>query len=323
MISTVLFRPGQAVIERGGSELIDIWEHEKDCVIWVNLADNNPEEESALLTDRFGLDPLAIQDAQRTRHPPKLERFENFTFLLFKGLHGDATGLKFKTIQLALFLGERFLITRHSGPSQSIKILNKEVDKPDSPITEGADVLALRLLRIMVDRYLKMILALEPRLEEIEDEMISSPCDELLAELINHKSNLKKYMRVFAYHVQLLLELKTRRFPCFGKDRGHLINDVYEHEERASSLASLYYETAADLIDGYISVASHRLNNIMKILTIVTAIFVPLSFLAGIYGMNFQNMPELQSRSGYFILLSIMASIVAVLLYVFRKRKWI
>ncbi len=323
MIRTVLYRPDQGIIERGSAELVDAWEQDKDCVIWVNLNDNNVEDETRLLTDRFGLNPLAIQDAQRIRHPPKVEDFGNFSFLLFKGLHGDATGLQFQTIQLALFVGERFLITRHSGSSQSINMLNDEVNKPDSPITKGADVLALRLLRIMVDRYLKMILALEPRLEEIEDEMISRPRDELLAELINYKTNLKKYMRVLAYHVQLLSVLRRHRLPHFGKNREHLINDVYEQEERVSSLASLYYDTASDLIDGYISVASHRLNNIMKILTIITAIFVPLSFLAGIYGMNFQNMPELQSRSGYFILLGFMASIVLILLYVFRKKKWL
>ena len=99
--------------------------------------------------------------------------------------------------------------------------------------------------------------------------------------------------------------------------------DVFEQQERASSLASLYYELASDLADGYISITSHRLNQIMKILTVVMAIFVPLSFLAGIYGMNFENMPELQSESGYYILLGLMSSIVAILLLLFRKKKWL
>ena len=98
---------------------------------------------------------------------------------------------------------------------------------------------------------------------------------------------------------------------------------MYEHQERAGSLASLYYELASDLIDSYISIASHRLNQIMKVLTIITAIFVPLGFLAGIYGMNFENMPELHSRSGYFILLSVMAGIAVTLLAIFRKIRWL
>ncbi len=323
MIHSVLYRPDTGTLDRGGPELLDTWAHDHGSVIWVDLSDNDVEDEARFLTERFGLDPLAIQDAQRTRHPPKIEAFDGVTFMLFKALHGKGTELAFRTIQLALFVGERFLVTRHSGPSPSIDQLSDEVTTQDSLITKGADVLAFRLIRIMNDRYLNLILTLEPRLEQIEDEMIEDPRDELLAELINYKTNLKKYTRVFVYHVQVLAELKNRNFPSIGTDQNHLINDVYEQQERANSLGRLYYETASDLIDGYISVASHRLNNIMKILTIITAIFVPLSFLAGIYGMNFEYMPELRSPAGYFILLGIMGSIAVILLYVFRKKKWV
>jgi magnesium transporter len=98
---------------------------------------------------------------------------------------------------------------------------------------------------------------------------------------------------------------------------------VFEQQERVNSLTTLYYELASDLIDSYISIASHRLNQVMKILTIITAVFIPLGFLAGIYGMNFENMPELHSRNGYFILLGVMASIVLLLLFVFRKIRWL
>ncbi len=323
MIHSALYRSETGTIDRGGPELLDTWAHDPGSVIWVDLADNDVDDEARFLTERFGLDPLAIQDAQRARHPPKIEAFDGITFMLFKALHGEATGLEFRTIQLALFVGERFLVTRHSGPSPSIEQLKSEVGPQDSPITKGVDVLALRLLRIMNERYLKLILALEPRLEQIEDEMVEDPRDELLAELINYKTNLKKYTRVFLYHVQVLAELKRQNFPAMGPDQSHLINDVYEQQERIDSLGRLYYETASDLIDGYISVASHRLNNIMKVLTIITAIFVPLSFLAGIYGMNFEYMPELKSPTGYFILLGIMGSIALILLYVFRKKKWV
>jgi magnesium transporter len=197
------------------------------------------------------------------------------------------------------------------------------VQRDAAGFARGPDTLALRLSRIMVDRYLRLLLALEPRLDVLETEMVEKPRDEMLAELIGYKTNLKQFRRVFLYHVQLLQELKSGRFPAIRPDLAHTVNDVYEQQERASSLADLYYEMASDLIDGYISVASHRLNNIMKVLTIITAIFVPLSFLAGIYGMNFEYMPELKSQSGYFVLLGIMGSMVTVLLYVFRRKRWL
>jgi magnesium transporter len=125
------------------------------------------------------------------------------------------------------------------------------------------------------------------------------------------------------YQQQVFHELKSGNYPGVTADDEHIIIDVYEQLERAASLATLYYEIAADLADGYISVAAHRLNQIMKILTVVMSIFVPLSFLAGSYGMNFENMPELHWRSGYFILLGVMATIVVLLLSVFRRKHWL
>jgi magnesium transporter len=117
-----------------------------------------------------------------------------------------------------------------------------------------------------------------------------------------------------------LQEIST---PGIPDDLTHSINDVYEHQERVSSLTQLYYELASDLIDGYISLASHRLNQIMKVLTIITAIFVPITFIAGIYGMNFEYMPELHSKSGYFIAIGVMATIVVTLMIIFKRNKWL
>jgi magnesium transporter len=176
----------------------------------------------------------------------------------------------------------------------------------------------------MALRYLNVLLELESRLEKLEVLMIENPDDSMLTELIQYKSDLKRMHRFATYHEQLFRRLKDRDFSGFTEsERKHEVIDVWEQQERTQSLSQLYYETASDLIDGYISVASHRLNKIMKVLTVVMAIFVPLSFLAGIYGMNFENMPELHSKSGYFILLSIMASIATFLLIIFRRIKWL
>jgi magnesium transporter len=197
--------------------------------------------------------------------------------------------------------------------------LHQELHKDSSRFLEGPDSVALRLCRILIGRYLKVLLALEPRLEELEEAIIKHPNDEVLAELISQKSELKKFRRVFLYHNQIFADLKSKPHPGFSDNLVHEVIDVYEQQERATSLANLYYELASDLIEGYISVASHRLNQIMKVLTIITAIFVPLSFMAGIYGMNFEYMPELHSKSGYFILLGFLGFIAAVLLSLFRK----
>ena len=309
MIRTLLYFPSDGQLQQGDEALLERWRDSPDAFL--------------LMENGLGLHPLAVQDALRDRHPPKLEEFGDTVFLLFKALRGGAGEFEFGTIQLAAFLGRRFLLTRRSGESPSTDQLWRETIKKPEMMAEGLDLLLLRLCRIMVGRYLRKILALETRLAEIEEEMLERPNDELLAELVSYKTSLNKYRRVFLYHTQIFDDLRDAAPLAIGAQRMHEINDVYEQQERVASLAALYYEIAADLIDGYISVASHRLNNIVRVLTIITVVFVPLSFLAGIYGMNFENMPELRSRSGYYILLSIMITIAATLLVFFRRKRWL
>lgn len=323
MIRTMLLTPSNGELLHGDEALIDSWDSDGESLLWIDLAGNAADVERELLESRFGLHPLAVQDALRERHPPKLEEFDASLFLLLKGLRGDAGEFEFGTIQLAAFLGNRFLLTRRSGESPSTEQLWSEVFADPAIMAGGLKLVLLRLCRIMVGRYLHKVLALEGRLAEIEEEMLERPNDELLAELVGYKTSLNKYRRVFLYHTQIFEELRSTPPAIFASSHSHEINDVYEQQERVASLAGLYYEIAADLIDGYISVASHRLNNIVRVLTIITVVFVPLSFLAGVYGMNFEHMPELRSRFGYFTLLGIMATIASALLIFFRRKHWL
>ncbi len=323
MIRTLLYDRDRNQVRTGGPELVSAWQQDTGSTIWLDCADEPVAAERQLLQECFGLHPLAIQDAERLRHPPKVESFESFTFILLKGLNADSEALDFSTIQLALFIGERFLVTRRSGESRSTNSVFEETTGNPAAFSDGPAAIALRICRRSVDRYLKILLDLEPRLEAMEVEVMQNADDALLAELLYYKTQLKKYRRVFLYHEQVFDELRSGTFAGIEAGRKHEIVDVYEQQERAVSLAALYYELAGDLADGYISVTSHRLNQIMKVLTVVMSIFVPLSFLAGIYGMNFDNMPELHSQSGYFILLGLMASLVTILLVLFRRKKWL
>jgi len=325
LIRTILYNKASNEVTSGGKELVTIWQQNDDYRIWFDCSGEPDDGEKRFLQDNFGLHPLAIQDAQRPRHPPKIESFDNSTFILLKPLSADSVSedLLFSTLQLAIFIGERFLVTRCSGTSPVSDALFAETTQNAELLAIEPAALAMRLCRRLVDHYLKILLRLEPRLEALEYEIMQHPDDSILAELLNYKTELKKFRRAFLYHQQIFSELKSGTFPAISAERDHEIVDVYEQQERASSLAMLYYEMASDLADGYISVTAHRLNQIMKVLTVVMSIFVPLSFLAGIYGMNFEYMPELHSQSGYFILLGIMFFIVVVLLSVFYRKKWL
>jgi magnesium transporter len=323
MIRTLMYDTVSGHLEEGRQELVGDWKQDANKLLWLDLDDEPENVATRLLCGDLDLHPLAVQDALRDRHPPKVEDFGNYTFLLFKGLSSISETLDFTTLQLALFVGERLLVTRRSAESRSVNKLWEEIRQNATRMANGPAVLALQLTRIMVGNYLHLILGLEPRLEELEEEILARPRDEILEELSGYKTDLKKLRRVFVYHQQVFASLRAYTFPGFGEQIAHELNDVYEQQERAGSLTDLYYELASDLIDSYISIASHHLNQIMKILTIITAIFVPLGFLAGIYGMNFEYMPELHTDSGYFILLGVMLGVAVILLLVFRKKHWL
>jgi magnesium transporter len=328
MIRTLLYDAEQHTWTEGDEEQIAAWQANPNSHLWIDFYQEDPESEGVRMRDEFGLHPLAITDAQRERHPAKIEAFDDHTFVLLKGLSADTTTMDFATIQIAIFVGNRFLLTRHTGPSVSIDALWAEVMESMEAGAKNStrlqpDSLAVRLTRLVVNRYIPILLDLEKRLDAIEQEMISHPEDALLFELIEHKTNLKKMRRIMAYHTDVFGQLKSGAWPAIGAERDHEINDVYEQLERATSLASLYHELISDLQDGYISLASHRLNNIVKVLTIITVIFVPLGFLAGLYGMNFEYIPELHYEYSYFVILAVMVTIAASLLLVFKRMKWL
>ena len=322
MIILQLYHKANNTQTIGGIELLDQWEKDEDTTLWLDIDGPLDDTMSALLHKRIGLHPLALKDAARDRHPPKIEDFKDHTFLIFKGLSADSDNIDCSTIQIALFVGERFLVTRHSGKSPGIIKLRNEIEIDLHLFANGAGAMAARLARLFINRYLKILLDLEPRLEYLEESLMGDSGDEILTELVAHKSDLIRLQRIFYYHTQLTEELNSELHPGFAADAQHVLTDVYEQQERVGSLCTMYYQLASDLIEGYISVSSHRLNQIMRVLTIITAIFVPLSFLAGIYGMNFEHMPELHSRWGYFGLIGVMGLIATSLLIFFRRQGW-
>ncbi len=322
MIHAILFDPGTQKWTEGGPELIDAWERQPTSSIWVALQGEEPASESQLMAERFGIHSLAIKDALRARHPPKIEAFKDNTFILLKGLDADTGSISFGTIQLSIFVGERFVLTRSSSRSLSSERLRENILSGKIPPDVSVADLALKLCRIVADRFVPVLLSVEARLEEMETEMLEQPNDTLLAELMRQKSDLKKILRILQYHAQVFTSARTQtpeQFTGFN----HELTDLQEQLDRQLSLARLYYELTDDLMTGYLSLSSHRLNQIMQTLTIVTMIFVPITFMAGIYGMNFEFMPELSIRVAYFVLLGAMVFVVGSILGILYYRGWI
>ena len=322
MIRVFLYDTQTESSQSGGQELIKLWRESPESLIWIDLLDESKEDDESLLKD-FEIHSLAIQDALRPRHPPKIERFDKFLFILLRGLNADADGIDTGTIQLSLFVGDRFLISRHAKQSVSVNWLFEKLQDDPKLIKKGTGALAVRLSNRLARRYVEILLELEPRLDEIEDEMFNDPDDRLLEELTGYKSRLRKLTRSANYHHDVATFLRNQDEQLIDASLGHEIVDLYEQVERTQTLSNMYYQICNDLTDGYLGMSSHRLNRVMQLLTIITVIFVPLTFMAGIYGMNFVNIPELASRYGYFILIGIMLIVAILQIIYFRRKRWL
>lgn len=316
------FDAAAGAVERGSEELLERWRRDPDTFVWLDFDTVSSLERESLLEGELNIHPLALQDAMRERHPPKVEYFAEHLFVMLREFDAQTTDFHFGYIGVSMFIGPNFLVTRSTGPSVSIdRVWNEFV--AGTPTLGSPGAVMLRIAELIVRRYLPILLDLEPRLDEIEQAVFDQPDDALLAELTRMKARLKEMRRIFVYHDHVLREMGLLKKVEPDETHTHEINNVNDQVQRCASLAQLYYEIAADLAEAYLGMSSHRLNQVMKILTIITVIFVPLSFLAGIYGMNFENIPELKTDTGYYVLLTVMGCIIAAQLFLFKMKKWL
>jgi magnesium transporter len=306
----------------GGIELVEHWREDNGSYIWIDLLNEEPHTEKTFLLS-MNCHPLAVEDVQRFRHPPKTETFDNYTLILYRGITEFNKDLTIQQMTIALFAGDRCLISCH--PRHSLGITRYWENAQQENLLVSPGLLASRIMRFSVGRYLEAILDFEPSLNELEDAMQEKPNDEVMRELICYQSRLRKHKSIFSYHEKLvtnLLKDVPQRLIDEDGDIEHALQDLFERCERLHGLCTMYYEICGDLINGYLSISSHQLNNTMRVLTVITAIFVPLTFIAGIYGMNFDNMPELHTPYGYFYTLGGML-IIAAGFGIIAFKKWL
>ncbi len=321
MIRTTLINE-LADCQLGSEELLSVWRDNPSYTLWIDIHIEDIESVKTMLKE-LNIHPLAIEDALRSRHPPKIEFFDEQIFILYRGIENINGSLDFEHQQLALFISHNLLITVHPSISPSI---DKSVSNFSKLIHKTPMHIALNIMKNASSFYLENILEFESRLSDLEDQFQIKGDDQLLAELTSYKAKLIKLMRGFKYHHSISKSLlaETEQYAYIDNELHiHSINDLNERFERLTTLTQMHYDIAGDLIDGYLSISAHQLNVTMRVLTVITAIFVPLSFLTGLYGMNFEYMPELKFRMGYFFLVGIMIFISASLLLFFKKNRWL
>lgn len=322
-VSIILFEHGAQSSKAGSLELLETWKAQPDSWIWIDISGAPDEAEHQLLNQTFCVPHLAIQDAHRDRHPPKLEIFDKQIFIVLRDLLSDGVSHEQKVAQLSLFCGANFLITRHLHDVPAIEKTFKAIQSQPSQLSAGPAHIVYLISRRIVDNYTPVVLELEERLAELEDLIFERPGDDVIELITKYNRSLKRLRRHLVYQRDVMAQLRRPSGVMPLELNLHEFNDVFENMERLASLCQLNQELAVDLLNTHLSLVSHRLNQVMRVLTITTVIFLPLALLAGLYGMNFQYIPELSWRYGYFGVLGLMAAIVIALVAVFKHRDWL
>jgi magnesium transporter len=322
-IRVILYDPASNSVQSGGNALIDEWRQRPNCHVWVDFAGNPDAAERQLLQDGFAIPLLAINDAQRDRHPPKLEVFEKIVFIMLRDLIEAYQDSDPEVAQLAMFIGKNFVVTRHQLEVPSVASIFRDAQGDTQHMADGPGHIGYLVVRRIVDRYTPEVLALEEHLANLEDLVFERPNDDVVEMLSRYNRALKRLRRHLVYQCNVMAQLSRPAGPLPVALNLHEFTDLFENLERLASLCQLNQELTVDLLNTHLSLLSHRLNQVMRVLTIATVIFLPLGLLAGIYGMNFERMPELGWHYGYFGVLAAMATVVISLITIFKKRRWL
>lgn len=293
-------------------------------LLWVSLEHPTPDEVNQVLGEQFHFHPLAIEDCQSTGYQtPKLDDFGDYLFIIAHALAPNDTFEDLPTNELNIFLGKNYIVSFFNAESMPpVDALWQRLPKDERLHQFGADFLCHALLDDMVDDYLPYLDRLEEEIDELENLVAERPHPDTLARILELKHYTISFRRVIAPQREVINRLSRDEFPVIDNQSRIYFRDVYDHLVRINDLVDMIRDMAASALDVYLNSTSLRLNEVMKALTIVSTIFLPLSFLAGVYGMNFQHMPELAWNWGYPLVWVVFIFIVIGMLAFFKKKGW-
>jgi magnesium transporter len=295
-------------------------------VVWINVEGLGDAEVIRQLGSVFDLHRLALEDVVNVHQRAKVDAYKNYYFIVARMAELQD---RLETQQLSIFLGANFVLTFQEAESDRFDLLRSRIhDKGGRIRKSGPDYLAYALVDSCIDNYYPVLEKYGEEIELLEDQVVICPSSQIVTEIHEIKRDLLLLRRAVWPLREAISSLLREPSPLITDETRVYIRDCYDHTIQVIDLLENYRDIAGDLMEVYLSSVSNRLNEIMKFLTIFTTIFSSLTFIAGVYGMNFNtgkspwNMPELNWRYGYFFALGLMAALAVVMLIYFRKRGW-
>jgi magnesium transporter len=311
--------------EREAKSIADFFPlRNKPTVTWINIDGIHQLDIIEKIGEHFNVHPLVLEDIVNTGQRPKMEDFVDYIFMTLKMLHYSDEEKETKAEQVSLILGSNFVISFQESEGDVFDPIRQRIRGDKGRIRKmGADYLAYALMDAIVDNYFTILEKLGERIEDFEEELVVNPTPETL-QAIHHLKREMIFLRKSVWPLrEVINRLERWESSLINKSTGIYLRDVYDHTIQVIDSVETFRDMLSGMLDIYLSSVSNRMNEVMKVLTIIATIFIPLTLIAGIYGMNFRFMPELETSIGYPMVLLIMLSIGILMVAYFRKKKWL
>lgn len=294
-----------------------------DKISWIDVTGLHDVDAVAELGRIFDIHSLVLEDIVNTNQRPKIEIFDDHFFVVFKMLFSDPLIAGIQSEQVSVIVTEKTVISFQERVGDVFDPLRERIRQAKGRIrTVGSDYLAYSILDIIVDNYFEILEKLGEEMETLEEELIKSPGSETLGKIYRMKREILSVRKAVWPLRDVVNRLEKGEIALINRKTMPFLRDLYDHIIQVIDNVEAMRDTVTGLLELYLSSVSFKMNDVMKVLTIISTIFIPLTFIAGIYGMNFENMPELKWHYGYFISLAVMALIFVLMILFFKKKKW-
>jgi magnesium transporter len=293
-------------------------------VTWINIDGLHDIQIIEKLGKEFELHPLLLEDILSTRQRPKAEDYEKYFFIVLKMLHYNDEEQTVESEQVSIVLGNNFVISFQETVGDVFDNVRDRIRNAKGRARKmGPDYLAYSLIDAIVDGYFTILEKLGEKIEFLEEQLVVEPTEQTLHQIHRLKRELIILRKSVWPLREVISTLQRTESKLISEVTSIYLRDVYDHTIQVIDTIESFRDMAAAMVDIYLSSLSNRMNSVMKVLTIIATIFIPLTFIAGVYGMNFKDMPELQWRWGYPAILLVMVLVAGVMLVYFRKKKWL
>jgi magnesium transporter len=290
---------------------------------WINIVGLHETDILQNIGQNFDFHPLVIEDILNTNQRPKLEIFDDYIFIIMKMIVYDVDKQKLNIEQVSIILGKNYVFTFQERRGDVFQPIRDRLKNIKGRLRKNKhDYLMYALMDVIVDNYFKILEDISINIENFEEAVTQSPDQSLIEQIYNIKRELLLLKKSIWPLREIVSSLKKEETDLIASNTEIYLNDLSDHIIQLIEVTETYRDMASGLMDTYMSMVSHRMNEVMKVLTIIATIFIPLTFIAGIYGMNFEIMPELKWKWGYFSVWGVMIIIFIGMLFYFKRKKW-